>query len=99
MTPRDLSHFLIVYRVADESVEITEYPGAEYDRAQDEYRALEEEHREDDGIEVVLLSADSREALMETHGRFFDASRKHVDDYITERLDDLLEASNDTLIK
>ena len=27
---------------------------------------------------------------METHGRFFDASRKHVDDYITERLDELL---------
>jgi fructose-1-phosphate kinase PfkB-like protein len=93
MTPRDLSHFLIVYRVADENVEITEYPGAEYDEAQDAYQALEHKYRDDEGVEVVLLSADSREALMETHGRFFDASRKHVDDNITERLDELLEAS------
>jgi hypothetical protein len=93
MTPRDLSHFLIVYRVANESVEIGEYPGTQYDEAQDAYRALEDKYRDDDEVEVVLLSADSLEALMETHGRFFDASRKHVDDYITERLDELLEAS------
>lgn len=93
MTPRELSHFLIVYRVADESVNVTEYPGDQYDEAQDAYRALEDEFRDDDTVEVVLLSGDSLEAVMGTHGRFFDASRKHVDDYITERLDELLEAS------
>lgn len=38
----------------------------------------------------MLLSADSVESLMATHGRFFEQSRQHVDDYITERLDDLL---------
>jgi len=27
---------------------------------------------------------------MATHGRFFGQSRRHVDDYITERLDELL---------
>jgi hypothetical protein len=94
MTPRELSHFLIVYRVADESVEVTEYPGKQYDEAQDAYRALEDKYGDDDGVEVVLLSGDSLEALMKTHGRFFADSRKHVDDYITERLDDLLEAAS-----
>jgi hypothetical protein len=93
MTPRDLSHFLILYRIADELAEVNEYPGDQYDEAQDAYRCLEDEHRDDDAVEVVLLSGDSLEALMETHGRFFADSRKHVDDYITERLDELLEAS------
>ena len=93
MIPRNLSHFLIVYRVADESVEITEYPGGHYDEAQDTYRAVEDQYRDDDGVEVVLLSADSLEALMQTHGRFFADSRNHVDDYISERLDELLEAA------
>jgi hypothetical protein len=93
MTANDLSHFLIVYRVAEEMVEVTEYPGDQYEEAQDAYRALEDKYRDDDAVEVVLLSGDSLEALMETHGRFFSASRKHVDDYITERLDELIEAS------
>jgi hypothetical protein len=37
----------------------------------------------------VLLSADSREALMATHDRLFEESRRHVGDYITELLDEL----------
>jgi hypothetical protein len=45
-------------------------------------------------VEVALLSADSREALGETHGRFSPYSRKHVDDHITERLDEILETAN-----
>jgi hypothetical protein len=70
--------------------DVAEYPGEDYDRAQDDYRTAEREHADDPGVEVVLLSADSIESVMSTHGRFFVQSRKHVDDWITERLDELL---------
>jgi len=33
---------------------------------------------------------------MATHGRFFTQSRRHVDDYITEGLDELLGESERT---
>ncbi|MGP0053910.1 MAG: hypothetical protein ACLPZR_34435, partial [Solirubrobacteraceae bacterium] len=61
-----------------------------YEEALDAYQAVEEAHRDEAGVEVVLLSADSVDSLMATHRRFFEQSRRHVDDYITERLDELL---------
>jgi hypothetical protein len=90
MSPKDLRHYLVVYRVAEERVEMSEYSSEQYEEALDAYRATEETHRDEPGVEVVLLSADSPESLMATHGRFFEESRRHVDDYITERIDDLL---------
>lgn len=33
---------------------------------------------------------------MATHGRFFELSRRHIDDYIIERLDDLLAEADPT---
>jgi|GEM_PF-5726861 len=91
MSPKDLRHFLVVYRVAEGDAEVTEYANDEYEVALDAYRASEEAHRDNSAVEVVLLSADSIESLMATHGRFFEQSRRHVDDYITERLDELLD--------
>lgn len=96
MSPKVLRHFLIVYRVAEGRADLTEYANSEYEDALDAYRATEEAHREDSGVEVVLLSADSHESLMATHGRFFTQSRRHVDDYITERLDELLGEAEPT---
>lgn len=90
MSPKDLRHFLVVYRVAEGHADVSEYAHDQYEDALDAYRAAEETHRDEPEIEVVLLSADSREALMATHGRFFEESRRHVDDYITEVLDELL---------
>lgn len=91
MSPKDLRHFLVVYRVADGTAEVSEYANDDYETALDAYRTTEEAHRDDSAVEVVLLSADSMESLMATHGRFFEQSRQHVDDYITERLDELLD--------
>lgn len=90
MSPKDLRHYLVVYRVADGRAEVSEYENDRYEEALDAYRATEEHHRDKHAVEVVLLSADSTDSLMATHGRFFAQSRRHVDDYITERLDELL---------
>lgn len=90
MSPKDLRHFLVMYRVTEGEASVVEYGNDRYDEALDAYRAAEEAHRDQPEVEVVLLSADSVESLMATHGRFFGQSRRHVDDYITERLDELL---------
>jgi redox-sensitive bicupin YhaK (pirin superfamily) len=91
MSPKDLRHFLVVYRVAGGTAEVSEYANDQYEGALDAYRATEELHSADSGVEVLLLSADSLDSLMATHGRFFEQSRRHVDDYITARLDELLD--------
>jgi hypothetical protein len=91
MSPNDLRHFLVVYRAANGIAEVSEYPHDQYEAALDAYRATEQAHHDEPDVEVVLLSADSHESLMATHGRFFEPSRQHVDDYITERLDELLD--------
>lgn len=96
MSPKDLRHYLVVYRIADGDAQVSEYPREAYEEAQDAYRATEQKHHDDSDVEVVLLSADSVESLMATHGRFFEKSRRHVDDYITERLDELLHESERT---
>jgi len=96
MSPKDLRHFLVTYRVAEGEATVVEYANDCYDEALDAYRAAEEAHRDEPEVEVVLLSADSVESLMATHGRFFVQSRRHVDDYITERLDELLGETEST---
>ena len=96
MSPKDLRHFLIVYRVAEGSADISEFGNDRYEDALDAYRATEEAHQDEPELEVVLLSADSHESLMATHGRFFAESRRHVDDYITQRLDELLAEREQT---
>jgi hypothetical protein len=96
MSPKDLRHFLVLYRVAEGVAEVSEYSHNQYEAAIDAYRATEKAHEQGRDVEVVLLSADSVESLMATHGRFFEQSRQHVDDYITERLDDLLDEAERT---
>jgi hypothetical protein len=98
MSPKDLRHYLVVYRVKEGRAEVVEYAYDEYEEALDAYKRTETVHQDESDVEVVLLSADSRESLMATHGRFFDESRRHVDDYITERLDELLDDAERTLV-
>ena len=66
MSPKDVRHFLNVYRVADGIAEVSEYAPDEYEAALGTYRATEEAHRDEPNVEVVLLSADSHESLMAT---------------------------------
>lgn len=91
MSPKDLRHYLVVYRVRAGRADMVEFAHDQYEDALDAYKNTEKEHENEPDVEVVLLSADSPESLMATHGRFFAESRRHVDDYITERLDELLD--------
>jgi len=94
--PEDLRHFLLVYRIAQGHAAVSEYAHHDYEVALDAYRAAEEAHGDEPDVEVVLLSADSLKSLMATHGRFFVQSRRHVHDYITERLDEVLDKAERT---
>jgi hypothetical protein len=66
-----MTHFLLVYRRS--TGELVE----DRDLGQDRAEALkvrfarEQREKDDPDVEVVLLSASSREALMQTHARYF----------------------------
>lgn len=42
------------------------------DAASAAYAKAERSHRRDDGVEVVLVGADSEQTLRHTHGHYFD---------------------------
>jgi hypothetical protein len=60
----DLRHFLVAYRIAQGHAAVLEYAHHDYEVALDAYRAAEEAHADELGVEVVRLSADSLKSLM-----------------------------------
>jgi len=66
-----VSHYLLVYRRSTGRLEECADLGPDADAAL--ARRFEREKREsgDSDVEVVVLSAPSREALLRTHGRYF----------------------------
>lgn len=66
-----LYHFLLVYDLnLQQLVEQLSYTDA-YEAAE-AYARLEEKHRGDDDLEIVLVGADSIETIKVTHGHYFD---------------------------
>lgn len=64
--------FLIVYdRRGGQVLRLDEYGEEERTAAARERLVLEKQHRGDPNVEVVIISAPSREALERTHGRYF----------------------------
>jgi hypothetical protein len=64
--------FLLVYdRHAGTLLECQEFTGAERERALQERFDRERRYRTDPNIEVVVVTAASREVLEHTHGRYF----------------------------
>jgi hypothetical protein len=65
-------HFLLVYDRAGQKLVFDKAftNSAEAVRA---YEEMEEKHRDDEGVEIVLVGADSIESVMLTHGNYFDA--------------------------
>lgn len=64
-------HFLLVYDLnAGHLVHQAEFQDAE--KAAAEYAAMETKHRGDKDLEIVLVGADSLEAIQMTHGQYFD---------------------------
>jgi len=66
-----LIHFLLAYDHAREKLVYTrEFSDAA--EAAEEYTRLEQRHRDDTQLEIVLLGADSIETIKMTHGNYFD---------------------------
>ncbi len=85
----DVSHFLIVYqRSTGTLLEFKEFPEPDRAKALSEGFAREMHERNNPDIEVIILGADSREALMRTHGRYFKTIGQSM-----KELADKLEAS------
>lgn len=65
-------HFLLVYDRHQGKL-IFQCPYADPVEAVNAYEAMEEQHRDDKHMEIVLVGADSIETVMLTHGNYFDA--------------------------
>lgn len=85
-----LEHFILVYDHADERLR-EEIPfGSDSDSAVAAYMELEEQYRNDKGIEIVLIGSDSFDTIKRTHANYFADSR---DALITDPLlRDLLDS-------
>lgn len=65
-----LIYFLLVYDAQrGRMLGYEEYVHA--DQAMRDFARLETDHRDSDGVQVLLLTADSRETLEATHGHYF----------------------------
>jgi hypothetical protein len=67
-----LVHFLLVYDKAEQRL-VFNKPFSNSVEAVQAYEAMEEKHRHDESVEIVLVGADSIESVMLTHGNYFDA--------------------------
>ena len=66
-----MAQFLIVYRRSTGEIAAFEELGSDGHAALSRRSVWEKREKGDPDVEVVLLSAQSREALMRTHARYF----------------------------
>lgn len=76
-------YFILIYDVPSRGLEVEEHGGA-YEAAAGRYSELEELHRSNDGVEVVLVGADSLETIKRTHSHYF---AERADDLFRQFLD------------
>ena len=70
MSTVPLIHFLLVFNVRDqELVSHEQFDDAELAMAR--YSEVEQEYRDNRGIEVVLVGSDSLDTIRQTHGNYF----------------------------
>lgn len=67
-----LIHFLLVYDRRRQKL-VVQRPFSNSEEAVMAYEKMEQEHRDDSHMEIVLVGADSIETVMLTHGNYFDA--------------------------
>ena len=66
-----LRHFLLIYDIGARAVKFQDL-GEDAEAAAVRYSEVEEEFREREGFEVVLIGADSIETIQETHAHYFE---------------------------
>ncbi len=78
-------YFILVYDIPQRSLEIHDF---EHDHAAatQAYAAFEREHRNDRGVEVLLVGADSIDTIKTTHSHYF---AEHADDLFKHFLEDV----------
>lgn len=69
---RDVVHFLLVFDRPHSRL-LREQPYDDHRTALEERFAAERTHRGNPGIEVVVLTAESKAALRRTHARYFSS--------------------------
>jgi hypothetical protein len=65
-------HFLLVYDRRLQTL-VFNHPYSNSSEAVAAYEGMEEKHRDEPHMEIVLVGADSIETVMLTHGNYFDA--------------------------
>ena len=78
MTTDDIKQFLLVYDVANASLEVTDL-GTDEAGALDAYEAAEALHRDDENFDVVLIGSDSLETIRTTHASYFGGAAQRLD--------------------
>lgn len=66
-----MSYYLVIYDRSTGAVDVEEFADDERDLALQRRFARERQQRDHPEIEVVVLGAESREALERTHARYF----------------------------
>lgn len=81
MSPDEIKHFLVSYNVATGKTEVKSF-GTDYDAAQAAYAEAEELNRDDEKLDIVLLSADSLETIRQTHSSYFDGDSRRLEELL-----------------
>jgi hypothetical protein len=64
-------YFLLTYALAERTLDVRAY-GADYEAAAVAYTDREMQFKDDRGIEVVLVGADSLDTIRKTHSHYFE---------------------------
>ncbi|MGI8460380.1 MAG: hypothetical protein ACR2OC_01915 [Solirubrobacterales bacterium] len=81
MSPDEIKHFLVVYDIANSDVDVRQF-GSDYDAAQDAYAEAEQASVENEGLDIVLLSADSLQTIKKTHSSYFSESNGKLEELL-----------------
>jgi len=88
MSAVQIKHFLVVYDIPHGHAAVEGF-GNDYAAALRAYSEAEDEHRNDESTEVVLLGSDSYETLERTHSSYFELAGKHADEIVGAELAEL----------
>lgn len=78
MSQSKIQHFILVFdRHAGHMVQQLNF-GTNASKAVEKYEELEQEHRENASMDIVLVGSDSIETVKVTHANYFDGSAKDV---------------------
>jgi len=80
VSPDDIKHFLVSYDLATEKTKVESF-GTDYGAAQTAY-AEAEQANEDEGLDIVLLSADSLKTIKQTHSSYFNGGGRHLEELL-----------------